>query len=146
VIELLMELLDSACAQAVRRDHLLQSRFAHIHECEFSGHEERVCRDQQYHDHDAQHNESNHEAEILPSARGPQRLAANTGSGRWQTKSAMSFRCEKNYRRVFFAAFFAAFFGAFLAADLVVGFAPRFADERLAGRMGCISHGSDTAL
>jgi hypothetical protein len=58
----------------------------------------------------------------------------------------MSFRCEKNYRRVFFAAFFAAFFGAFLAADLVVGFAPRFADERLAGRMGCISHGSDTAL
>ena len=46
VVELLMELVDGAGAQAVRRDHLLQSRFAHIDECEFSGHEERVCRDQ----------------------------------------------------------------------------------------------------
>jgi hypothetical protein len=56
---------------------------------------------------------------------------------------------DESYRRAFFAAFLAAFFaaflGAFLVADLVVRFAPRFAAARLAGRMGCMSHGSGTA-
>ena len=70
MVELLMELVDGTRADAVRRDHLLQSRFAHVHQGEFSSHEERVCRDEQHHDHNAQHNESNHEAEILPSAKG----------------------------------------------------------------------------
>jgi hypothetical protein len=54
---------------------------------------------------------------------------------------------KQNYRRAFLDAFLAAFFvvfvGAFLGADLA---APRFAAEPLAGRMGCISHGSATGL
>src|ERR1019366_6379248 len=57
---------------------------------------------------------------------------------------------EESYGRAFFVAFlvafFAAFLGAFLDADLVLALASRFAAARLAGRMGCISHGSGTAL
>ena len=67
MVELLMELLDGARADAMRRNHLLQSRLAHAHQSEFSGHEERVCRDQQDHCYDAQHDEGNHESEILTS-------------------------------------------------------------------------------
>src|SRR5271157_1668115 len=69
VIELLMELLDGARADTVRRNHLLQSRLPDAHQGEFSGHEERVRRDEQDHRYDAQQSECNHEAEILSSAR-----------------------------------------------------------------------------
>lgn len=71
------------------------------------------------------------------------------------TDSSLRMTDEKGlmgecYRRAFFdaflAAFFATFLGALLAADLVVPFAPRFAAARLAGRMGCMSQGSGTAL
>ena len=68
VVELLMQLLDGARADAVRRNHLLQSRLADAHQSEFRGHEERVGCDQQNNHYDAQHSEGNHEAEILPSA------------------------------------------------------------------------------
>ncbi len=68
VVELLMKLLDGARADAVGRNHLLQPRLADADQSEFGGHEERVCRDEQNHCYDAQHNESNHEGEILPSA------------------------------------------------------------------------------
>ncbi len=60
VVELLMELLDGARADAVRRNHLLQSRLADAHQSEFSGHEERVRCDQQNHGYDAQQSEGNH--------------------------------------------------------------------------------------
>ncbi len=55
-----MEFLDGARANAMRRDHLLQSGLANADQGEFGGHEERVCRDEQNHHYDAQHNESNH--------------------------------------------------------------------------------------
>ena len=73
----------------------------------------------------------------------------------WRPNSSLRMTDEKGlmgecYRRAFFdaflAAFFATFLGALLAADLVVPFAPRFAAARLAGRMGCMSQGSGTAL
>ena len=66
LVELLMQLLDGARADAVRRNQLLQPGFAHADQGELGGHKERVGRDQQDHRHDAQHHEGNHEAEILP--------------------------------------------------------------------------------
>ena len=105
VVELLMELVDGARAQAVGRDHLLQPRLAHVDQREFSGHEERVCRDQQHHHHDAQHNEGNHEAEILPSEKGPERLAGVTGQ---VGASAISHLRSCHYERSEESAFVSA--------------------------------------
>jgi hypothetical protein len=71
VIELLMKLLDGARPDAMGGNQLLQTRFADAYQSEFSGHKERVRRDQQNHCYDPQHNESNHEAYILSFARRP---------------------------------------------------------------------------
>ena len=60
VIELLVEFLDGAGADALRRDHLLHARLAHAHQGKFGGDEERVCRDRQDHRYDAEDNEGNH--------------------------------------------------------------------------------------
>jgi hypothetical protein len=60
MVELLVELLDGARADAVRRDHLLQAGFADADQGELGGHEEGVCRDEQDDRYDSQHNESNH--------------------------------------------------------------------------------------
>ena len=146
VVELLMELLDGARADAVRRYHLLQSRFAHVHQCEFSGHEERVCRDQQDHHHDAQHNESNHEAEILPSAGERERLAIAAG------KAGAAFRnVQSSLRRGAIAAISSTpSWRPFLLLSwerTVYRFWRRaLPPNSLVRRMGCISHGSGTAL
>ena len=75
MIELLMEFLDGARADAMRGDHLLQPRFAHADQSEFSGHEERVCRDEQDHRYDAQHDESNHRKNF--TAGGKRRLSVS---------------------------------------------------------------------
>ena len=69
LIQLLMELLDGARANTVRGDHLLQPGLADADQGEFGGHEERVCRDEQNHRYDPQHNESNHYEKILSSRR-----------------------------------------------------------------------------
>jgi hypothetical protein len=64
-----MELLDGARTNAMRGNHLLQSCLANAHQSEFSGHEERVCRDEQDDRYDPQHNEGNHSEKILSSRR-----------------------------------------------------------------------------
>ncbi len=67
LVELLVELLDRAGADAVGGNELLQPGFADADQGEFRGHKKCVCRDEQNDRHDPQHNEGNHEAEILPS-------------------------------------------------------------------------------
>ena len=60
VIELLMELLDGAGADALSRNHLLDARLAHAHQGKFGGDEERVRRNQQDHRYDAEDDKGNH--------------------------------------------------------------------------------------
>ena len=65
VVELLMELLDGARADAVRSQQLLEPGLADADHGEFGGDKKCVRCDQQDHCHDPQHNESNHQGEIL---------------------------------------------------------------------------------
>src|SRR5271166_982396 len=71
MIQLLVEFLDGARTNAVRRNHLLQSSFAHADQSELSGHEERVCCDEQYDCYDSQHNEGSHRKNLTSSSEFP---------------------------------------------------------------------------
>ena len=67
MIELLMEFLDGAGADAMSGNHLLDARLAHAHQGKFSGDEERVRRNQQDHRYDAEDDKGNHPVGILAS-------------------------------------------------------------------------------
>ena len=69
IVELLVELLDGSSADAVSRYQLLQTGLAYADQGKFGGNEERVCCDEQHDRRNPQHDESNHEIKMLPSAR-----------------------------------------------------------------------------